>query len=79
MFAIGSIMLSLKTTRFDTILYTGGASFDIYYLERLLSASSLHAARRIPSAISGGSTTILGVTLSVALVNLQLSSTQKTL
>ena len=72
-------MLSLKTTRLDTILYTGGASFDIYYPGRLLSASSLHAVRRILSAISGGSTTILGVTLSVALVNLRLSSTQKTL
>ena len=79
MFAIGSIMLSLKTTRFNTILYTGGGvSFDIYYLGTLLFASSLHADRRILLAISGGWTTILGVTFSVNLVTLQLSSTKYT-
>ena len=71
-------MLSLKTTRFNTILYTGGVSFDIYYLGTLLFASSLHADRRILLAISGGWTTILGVTFSVTLVTLQLSSTKYT-
>ncbi len=71
-------MLSLKTTRLDTVLYIGGVSFDIYYLEPLLLASSPHAARRILSAISGGWTTILGVTFSITLVTLQLSSTMYT-
>ena len=71
-------MLSLKTTRFNTILYTGGVSFDIYYLKPLLLASSPHAARMILSAISGGWTIILGFTFSVTLVTLQLSSTKYT-
>jgi hypothetical protein len=56
-------MLSLKTTRFITILYTGGVSLDIYYLGPLLFTSSLHAVRRILPATSGGWTTILGIFL----------------
>ena len=73
-------MLSLKTTRFNTILYTEGSavSADIPYLGSLLFAGSPHAARSILSAISGGWTTILGVTFSVTLVTLQLSSTKYT-
>jgi uncharacterized membrane protein len=79
-FAIGAIIFSVITTRFDTTLYTEGAvSFDIPYLGSLLFAGSPHAARSILSAISGGWTTILlGVTFSVTLVTLQLSSTKYT-
>lgn len=77
-FAIGAIILSVITTRFDTTLYTEGVSFDIPYLGSLLFAGSPHAARSILSAISGGWTTILGVTFSVTLVTLQLSSTKYT-
>jgi uncharacterized membrane protein len=77
-FEIDLIMLSLKSTRLDTVLYTEGISFDIYYLELLLFTGSPHAARSILSAISGGWTTILGVTFSVTLVTLHLSSTKYT-
>ncbi|MDQ6667336.1 MAG: DUF2254 domain-containing protein [Thermoproteota archaeon] len=76
-FATGSVILFLLTSRIDEILKEK-VRVDIPYIHSLLFAGSPNAARTILSTIAGGWTTMLGVTFSVALVTLQLSSTKYT-
>jgi len=76
-FAIGSIILFLIISWVDGILYEQ-ISFNFPFMDSLIFTGDAGASSSILSAIAGGWTTILGVTFSVTLVTLQLSSTKYT-
>ncbi len=76
-FAIGSIILFLITSWIDGILYDQ-ININFPYIDSLIFTGDADTSSSILSAIAGGWTTILGVTFSVTLVTLQLSSTKYT-
>lgn len=76
-FAIGSIISFLATSWIDGILYEQ-ININFPYIDSLIFTGDAEASSSILSAIAGGWTTILGVTFSVTLVTLQLSSTKYT-
>ncbi|MBA3749411.1 MAG: DUF2254 domain-containing protein [Nitrosopumilus sp.] len=76
-FAICTIILFLITSWIDGILYEQ-IKINFPYIDSLIFTGGADASRSILSAIAGGWTTILGVTFSVTLVTLQLSSTKYT-
>ena len=76
-FAIGSIILFLVTSWIDGMLYEN-IDINFPYIDSLIFTGDADASSSILSAIAGGWTTILGVTFSVTLVTLQLSSTKYT-
>ncbi len=76
-FVIGSIILFLITSNIDKVLYEQ-INFNVPYIDSLIFTGSADASRSILSAIAGGWATILGITFSVTLVTLQLSSTKYT-
>ena len=76
-FAIGSIILFLVTSWIDGMLYEN-LDINFPYIDSLIFTGDADASSSILSAIAGGWTTILGVTFSVTLVTLQLSSTKYT-
>ncbi len=76
-FAIGSIILFLVTSWIDGMLYEK-IDINFPYIDSLIFTGDADASSSILSAIAGGWTTILGVTFSVTLVTLQLSSTKYT-
>lgn len=76
-FAMGSMILFLITSWIDGILYDQ-VNINFPYIDSLIFTGDADASSSILSAIAGGWTTILGVTFSVTLVTLQLSSTKYT-
>ena len=76
-FSVGSLFLFLITSVLDEILH-GQSNLNFPYLDSLIFTGSADASRSILSAIAGGWATILGVTFSVTLITLQLSSTKYT-
>ncbi len=77
LFSMGSLFLFLITSWLDETLHTQ-SNLDFQYLDSLIFTGSADASRSILSAIAGGWATILGVTFSVTLITLQLSSTKYT-
>lgn len=77
LFSMGSLFLFLITSWLDETLHAQ-SNLDFQYLVSLIYTGSADASRSILSAIAGGWATILGVTFSVTLITLQLSSTKYT-
>jgi len=77
LFSMGSLFLFLITSWLDETLHAQ-TNLDFQYLDSLIFTGSADASRSILSAIAGGWATILGVTFSVTLITLQLSSTKYT-
>lgn len=76
-FALGSIILFIITSRIDEVFYREG-SFGVPYIDPLIFTGDADASRNILSAITTGWATILGVAFSVTLITLQLSTTKYT-
>ena len=77
-FSIIIFIVYMITSRLDHLLFDNDVRVNIPYLDSLLFAGSAEAASSILSAIAGGWTTMLGVTFSVTLVTLQLSTSKYT-
>ena len=77
-FSIIIFIVYIITSRLDHLLFDNDVRVNIPYLDSLLFAGSAEAASSILSAIAGGWTTMLGVTFSVTLVTLQLSTSKYT-